>query len=186
MPNCCAVNTPEPRGNTNNCRASTNFHGGNANIHGANTNSSRGNTPEDLKLANCLFVAKRLWKLARDTVPGRGNHGNSSRKVRWKCRNRNGSGVLSGRTDVSDTFPGTLCRANFRCRSATATHLPVRNVEGPEIIQREYARCSPAIASRMEKHTPVPTAKPAPAPARRNDEFSLGRLQLRPTKVLSI
>jgi len=44
------------------------------------------------------------------------------------------SSVLSGRGTLLNAFPGTLCRANFQCRSATSIVLPIRNIEEPRFF----------------------------------------------------
>ena len=74
---------------------------------------------------DCLAVAKRLRKLARDNVPGWVNQGNSSRKGRWKRRKLDRFQRPFRTHGFSDAIPGTLCRANFRCRSATIALLSI-------------------------------------------------------------
>jgi len=47
----------------------------------------------------------------------------------WKLA---GNNVLSGCMILSDVFPGTTCRADFQCRSATSIGSPITNVEEPK------------------------------------------------------
>ena len=78
------------------------------------------------------MVAERPWKLAGDNVPGKRQAMEFVPEGTAEAlENKAISSVLPGRGVLMDIFPGTLCRANFRCRSATITGLPIKNIEEP-------------------------------------------------------
>jgi len=116
------------------------------------------------------MVAERPWKLAGDNVPGKRQTLESVPEGTAEAlENKVIPSVLPGRETLMDIFPGTLCRADFRCRSATFIGLPIKNTEEPKKSWGE----------RPASRVPFPVAAQNPVTKKQNGTSRVRRRPLR-------
>jgi len=101
-----------------------------------------------------IAVAERRRKLAGDNVPGSIRKMVSSRTGRGKRQIYDSSSVPTGRLVLVHVFPGTLCRANFRCRYATI-HVEARKLAKHSMDCESSIFCAVGQENRTRRPCPV-------------------------------